>query len=184
MIALKGRNENAMPHWKFDVTETLTQTSHYVVEAATYDLARRKAAIGDTVSEEKIRVHGVQDRDPQRLGPCDAQGNDVDELPHSKRYCVDGHEFENHDSELLGDGQFPPFYIFDIQEQDNLPGSYPTRKEAEAVMQKLIPVDDARPVVIRSSNGDFQVNRQTGEVISQEGPDKPAHEIARFDLAE
>src|ERR1035437_10927173 len=65
MIALKGRNENAMPHWKFDVTETLTQTSHYVVEAATYDLARRKAAIGDTVSEEKIRVHGVQDSDPQ-----------------------------------------------------------------------------------------------------------------------
>lgn len=47
------------------------------------------------------------------------------------RYCVDGHEFNNVDSEMAGDGQFAPFRVFDTKAQDYLPGTYATRVDAE-----------------------------------------------------
>jgi hypothetical protein len=47
------------------------------------------------------------------------------------KFCVDGHEFENEESALAGDGRFAPFRIFDIKNQDYLPGTYQTREEAE-----------------------------------------------------
>jgi hypothetical protein len=53
------------------------------------------------------------------------------------RYCVDGHEFENAESNLAGDGQFPPFWIFDIQAQDYVGPTYETREAAQAECDKL-----------------------------------------------
>lgn len=49
------------------------------------------------------------------------------------RYIVDGHEAPNEESSFLADGQYPPFVIFDVDKQDNLPGEYGTRDEAERV---------------------------------------------------
>lgn len=62
------------------------------------------------------------------------------ELDHSRakrieqgipRYVVDGHEFPNEESNFLGDGEYPPFVIFDVDRQENLPGEYGTRTEAD-----------------------------------------------------
>lgn len=55
------------------------------------------------------------------------------------RYVVDGHEFEDVDSAWMGDGEFPPFAIFDTEKQDNLTPFYATRAEAEAALKKMIP---------------------------------------------
>lgn len=55
----------------------------------------------------------------------------------SNRYCVDGHEFSSRNSEMLGDGKYPPFRIFDMQEQRNLPGEYRTREDAESIAVML-----------------------------------------------
>lgn len=53
------------------------------------------------------------------------------------RWCVDGHDSAHPDAAYAGDGTFPPFVIFDIAEQDNLPGLYQTRQEAEEALVKL-----------------------------------------------
>lgn len=53
------------------------------------------------------------------------------------RYCVDGLEFDDPDAPYAGDGQFPPFVIFDIEKQENLPGEYDSRVEAEQVMRAM-----------------------------------------------
>lgn len=55
----------------------------------------------------------------------------------SPRYVVDGHEFPNDESSLLGDGGFPPFVVFDVEAQDNLPGTYATREAAQEVADRL-----------------------------------------------
>ena len=55
------------------------------------------------------------------------------------RYCVDGCEFGDPQSSYAGDGQFPPFVIFDIEAQQNLPGHYATRAQAEAALAKVQP---------------------------------------------
>jgi len=52
-------------------------------------------------------------------------------------YCVDGRMYRHPDADYGGDGKFPPFVIFDIEAQDNLPGHYRTREEAERVMGLL-----------------------------------------------
>ncbi len=57
--------------------------------------------------------------------------------PNGVRYCVDGHEFPNEDSEMLGEGAYPPFLIFDIEAQDYLPHPYPSRNEAESELRRL-----------------------------------------------
>lgn len=53
------------------------------------------------------------------------------------RYVVDGHEFENEESNMAGDGNFPPFRIFDTDKQDYVGPEYPTRAAAEAALDLL-----------------------------------------------
>lgn len=55
-----------------------------------------------------------------------------DEL-YKVRFVVDGHEFENAESELMGDGKFPPFYVFDVSGQENINVEFSTRKLAQDV---------------------------------------------------
>lgn len=57
-----------------------------------------------------------------------------------QRYCVDGAVYPNDENGPLfqGDGQYPPFVIFDIQGQKNLPGHYQTREAAEEALSKLL----------------------------------------------
>lgn len=52
-------------------------------------------------------------------------------------FVVDGHEFDDEDSNLAGDGNYPPFYIFDTARQQNLPGSYSKRENAQFIADKL-----------------------------------------------
>lgn len=59
-------------------------------------------------------------------------------LSSAPELCVDGHESDDPDSPLAGDGEFAPFYVFDIDAQDNRPGSYPTRAEAQAACDALL----------------------------------------------
>lgn len=49
------------------------------------------------------------------------------------RYCVDGTEFPDEDSEMLGDGGFPPFMIFDTTAQEYTPEKFKTRGAAQLV---------------------------------------------------
>jgi len=46
-------------------------------------------------------------------------------------FSVDGRLFDNENSDLQGDGQFPPFYVFDQNKQTNIAGPFPTRERAE-----------------------------------------------------
>jgi hypothetical protein len=62
--------------------------------------------------------------------PCEEAREEI-------KYSVDGHEFENEESNLAGDGQFPPFRIFDINAQDYLPGIYASRADAELICGML-----------------------------------------------
>lgn len=55
-----------------------------------------------------------------------------------RNLCVDGHEFADPDSAWAGDGQYPPFAIFDIDAQENLQPYYATRAEAEAAMARIL----------------------------------------------
>lgn len=60
------------------------------------------------------------------------------------RYVVDGHEFDNEESDLLGDGQFPPFRIFDVQKQRYIDdNTYKTRDEATKIANILNDSDKA-----------------------------------------
>jgi len=55
-----------------------------------------------------------------------------------RNLCVDGHEFPNSESNWMGDGQYPPFAIFDIDAQENLQPYYATRGQAEQAMQRIL----------------------------------------------
>lgn len=58
--------------------------------------------------------------------------------PNGIRFCVDGLEWADDDeAPLAGDGEFPPFRVFDIPAQDYVPGTYPTREAAQAVADYL-----------------------------------------------
>lgn len=54
--------------------------------------------------------------------------------------CVDGLMSDDPDSPYSGDGQYAPFVVFDIDAQENLPGQYATRLEAEASMTRILQV--------------------------------------------
>lgn len=54
-----------------------------------------------------------------------------------RNLCVDGHEYPDTESDWLGDGQFPPFAVFDIDAQKNLLPYYQTRIQAEEAMLML-----------------------------------------------
>ena len=58
--------------------------------------------------------------------------------PETRNLCVDGHEYDDTESNWAGDGQFPPFAVFDIDAQKNLLPFYQTRKQAEEAMASLI----------------------------------------------
>jgi hypothetical protein len=63
----------------------------------------------------------------------------LDDPKPRPRLCVDGCEFPpdadgENDSAYVGDGRYPPFVVFDIEQQQNLPGEYATREAAEHVM--------------------------------------------------
>jgi hypothetical protein len=53
------------------------------------------------------------------------------------RYVVDGHEFPNEDANLMGDGEYPPFLVFDVDAQDYVGGTYPTRDAAQVEATRL-----------------------------------------------
>ena len=42
------------------------------------------------------------------------------------------------DDTYQGDGKNPPFVIFDVDAQRNLPGEYPTRERAEAARRQML----------------------------------------------
>lgn len=69
-------------------------------------------------------------------------------------YCVDGRESDDPDAPYAGDGQFPPFVIFDIQAQDNLPGTYATREAAEAALATICPPTAQPEGAIGEAGGD------------------------------
>lgn len=74
-------------------------------------------------------------------------------------FCVDGYETESRESNLAGDGAFPPFLIFNPPAQDYVPGAYPTREEAEAVADYLNRAVASYPVGepdVRSAHGHTQ----------------------------
>lgn len=66
----------------------------------------------------------------------------VEEKPEQPqdRYAVDGAVYPNDENGPLfqGDGQYPPFVIFDIQAQKNLSGYYQTREAAEKALSKML----------------------------------------------
>lgn len=41
-------------------------------------------------------------------------------LANLMRFTVDGHETADPNSEQLGDGKYPPFYVFDVERQENV----------------------------------------------------------------
>lgn len=53
------------------------------------------------------------------------------------RHVVDGHEFPDEESNLLGDGKFPPFRIFDVEAQDYVGDKFETRIEAEVECRRM-----------------------------------------------
>lgn len=101
------------------------------------------------------------------------------------RYVVDGHEFENADSNLMGDGTFPPFLIFNTDAQDHLPQTYQTRGAAEAALLKL------NTFQVWGNYGAMEVSCATGEVLAYTPdldydpakPDEGYADILCFDLA-
>jgi hypothetical protein len=59
-----------MTRFVAEVTETITQTVRYIVEADSQEEAAEKASIGDTIDEEVIRTNGVLARDLISIEPC------------------------------------------------------------------------------------------------------------------
>lgn len=53
------------------------------------------------------------------------------------RYLVDAREFPNPESDLVIDGKYPPFYIFDILKQVHLKGWHRTYEKAKKRADKL-----------------------------------------------
>ncbi len=78
-----------------------------------------------------------------------------------RNLCVDGHEFASSESNWAGDGQYPPFAVFDIDAQVNLLPYYATRGQAEMAMQALLMskpatisfIDAAGEVVVKLADG-------------------------------
>lgn len=55
----------------------------------------------------------------------------------NRHLVVDGHEFDDSESAYAGDGQFPPFVIFDVDAQANLPGQWARREAAQFVVDMI-----------------------------------------------
>ena len=68
------------------------------------------------------------------VAPVESPDPEVEEHELEPSFCVDGHEYDDPESNMLGDGQWAPFRVFDINAQGYLPGEYNTRQEAEEAM--------------------------------------------------
>jgi hypothetical protein len=53
------------------------------------------------------------------------------------RYCVDGRDSDDFDAPYVGDGEFAPFVIFDIDAQENPEGYYPDRATPQTIVDQL-----------------------------------------------
>jgi hypothetical protein len=81
------------------------------------------------LSELQASVPFIENGDVQLL---EAAG-----VPEHGRFIVDGHEFEDPESCLLGDGMHPPFMIFDQEEQRYIPARFSLRFEAETIARLI-----------------------------------------------
>jgi hypothetical protein len=89
--------------------------------------ARRRAeALG-------VDVQRLTDRIIHEVGVCQPhEPGEVDVSNPNPRFVVDGHTYDDPDSDLASDGEFAPFYVFDTERQKNVEGPFETRGEAEA----------------------------------------------------
>ncbi len=62
----------------------------------------------------------------------------IERLDPAERFCVDGHEYDDPDSALAGDGEHAPFYVFDIDQQAYVTGPLPTKEAAERLRSIII----------------------------------------------
>lgn len=85
----------------------------------------------------RVLLRDEWEGDAPDVGEPDAGEPDAGEPGERLWFCVDGYETESRESNLAGDGAFPPFLIFNPPAQDYMPGAYPTREEAEAVADYL-----------------------------------------------
>lgn len=53
---------------------------------------------------------------------------------------IDGSSSLDEDAPYQGDGQFPPFAVFDVDDQDNVVCQLPTRNSAEKLASMLVGV--------------------------------------------
>lgn len=117
-----------------------------VVKVPQGDGTTARAVIGtypvdvDAVETARIIALDVEGREPDETACVDPSRNGGEAASRAlrlkqglPRYIVDGHEFRNDESNFVGDGRYPPFVIFDVDLQENLPGEFGTRAEAEQV---------------------------------------------------
>lgn len=125
------------PTYRVPITRDVTETTYIEVQSETPETAVRAA-----LNHARCCPHlltwdideGNVNEKPYFAGMTDYSA--VEDVTHT-RFCVDGHEADDIDSPFIGDGQFPPFVVFDIEAQDNLPGTYPTRSDAQEVADRL-----------------------------------------------
>jgi hypothetical protein len=98
------------------------------------------AALIDTVSNDGTPIATVMGLKVYETPPVIAPVIHPDDNPETgaeptPRYCVDGND--EHGC-YAGDGWLPPFVIFNIEAQENLPAYYQTREAAEWSLAVLI----------------------------------------------
>ena len=129
------RQLEAPDEWLVAVTDEdgnriLSETfgGDYSVEQIRETAARH---FGDLPAGHNCRFYPIA---PERVDLAFGFAGDI---PGTIRYAVDGREFNTDDSPLAGDGKFGPFYVFDIDAQDYLPGTYTTREDGQKVADLL-----------------------------------------------
>lgn len=119
----------------------LRKGSYFKVLLASPSYLWQKVGYGDATNT----VAGVRSFSPhQEVVPTDSEGKplptpgkvQVDHAP-TLRYIVDGHEYPDSDAQLVGDGQYAPYLVFDIEEQRHLGTEWPNRQSAEAEAKRL-----------------------------------------------
>lgn len=132
----------------------------YVVTATDYDSLQRQLDVSEArsaellaASKEMLRIAGIANQGSnaynraivhlhgvvEKAAPA-ANEQAIDPSAPENRYTVDGAVYPNDPEGPLfqGDGQYPPFVIFDVTAQENLPKQYPTREAAETALLLLV----------------------------------------------
>jgi hypothetical protein len=52
-------------------------------------------------------------------------------MSENREVVIDGHEFDDEDSNLLGDGDFPPFAVFSTGQQEYVETGFSSRADAK-----------------------------------------------------